>query len=87
MQSAAAFQWLVIPFALTHPAVTLITETASGPDSWIGEIKADKSLGLYFDQLVSVILGGMPWQVSLHKGKVYDMLISKHWILVFCYAF
>ena len=55
----------MIPFALTHPAVTPITETASSPESWIGEIKADESLGLYIDLLISVVLGGIPWQVSM----------------------
>ena len=59
----SSLQWLVIPFAMTHPAVTPISETARGPESWIGEIKLDESLGLYIDLIVLFILGGMPFQV------------------------
>ncbi len=63
--SATTFQWLVIPFAMTHPAVTPISQTASAANSWIGEVKADVSIGLYLDQMVSVVLGVIPFQVSL----------------------
>ncbi len=57
-------QWLVVPFAMTHSAVTPITETASGPDSWIGELHLDESLGLYIDLILAFVLGGMPFQVG-----------------------
>ncbi len=59
----------MVPFALTHPAVTPISETASGPGSWIGEVKADESLGLYLDVFISTILGAIPWQVGTHSLK------------------
>ena len=59
---------------MTHPAVTPISQTATGPNSWIGEVKADESIGLYFDQVISVILGAIPWQVSLQKASILPVM-------------
>ncbi len=67
------FQWLVTPFALTHPAVTPITVTASRPGSWIGEIKVDASLGLLLDMFISTILSGIPWQVCVLYSGTWEL--------------
>ena len=48
---------------MAHPAVTSITETARGPDGWIGSFPTDQEAGYYVDKLLLCICGGIPWQV------------------------
>ncbi len=57
------FQWIAIPFALRHPAVTPLGETLYAPDSWLGQIHPDHSIALYIDLILSVTFGTVPWQV------------------------
>ena len=54
-------QFLAFPFALNHPSVDMSRVSAT----WPGQIDIG-SLGSYIDQLIMVILGGIPWQVNVH---------------------
>lgn len=57
-------QVLAVPFALTHDAVTAITETANTENGgWKGYLEG-VSWGLYIDFALLLIFGGIPWQVS-----------------------
>ena len=61
------FQWLAIPFALTHKAVTSISKTAYSDDvGWVGtnNLKADEWLGNWLDSALLLVFGGIPWQVK-----------------------
>ena len=64
-QNVYFFQWLGVGFALTNPVVRPITETAYGEDGWLGTLPNTPWVGLYVDLAFQMILGGMPWQVSL----------------------
>lgn len=59
------FQWLCIPFALTHQAVSPITDTAWGHDGWIGSLSSDVSLCSYVDSALMLLLGGSVWSVRI----------------------
>ncbi|CAH1794641.1 unnamed protein product [Owenia fusiformis] len=61
--------WLSIPFAMTHAAVTPITETAlpgNGTAGWVGTI-AVADLGVWIDYALLLIFGGIPWQVYFQR--------------------
>ncbi|XP_022780106.1 high-affinity choline transporter 1-like [Stylophora pistillata] len=55
--------WLSIPFAMTHKAVTSITEDSS---KWVGEIPTDQ-IGVWLDYAMLLICGGLPWQVYFQR--------------------
>ena len=57
-------QWLAVPFAFLHPAVTNISETK---EKWIGTLKPWE-LGNWFDSALLLIFGGIPWQVGNHNA-------------------
>ncbi len=77
----SSFQWLVIPFALHHPSVTSLTETTSGPDSWIGELRGDWSLSFYLDLFFTGIIGGLPFQVIIEHTV---LCFLKIWLRFLC---
>jgi high affinity choline transporter 7 len=53
------FQLLSVPFAYHNEAVS---KNALSTSNWIGKVeKAD--LGEWFDTLLLLIFGGIPWQV------------------------
>ncbi|XP_006013306.1 high-affinity choline transporter 1-like [Latimeria chalumnae] len=56
--------WICIPFALKNPATTNIAYTAVNEvyqSPWIGKIEV-KYLGRWIDDLLLLVLGGIPWQ-------------------------
>ncbi|XP_013396451.1 high-affinity choline transporter 1 [Lingula anatina] len=55
--------WLSIPFAMTHPSVGNIVETAP---KWIGTLPASQS-GTYIDSALLLTFGGIPWQVYFQR--------------------
>ncbi|KAM3183244.1 hypothetical protein ACTXT7_010730 [Hymenolepis weldensis] len=55
--------WLSIPFAMTHSAVHSISLNST---RWIGSIPAS-NVALYIDNLLMLILGGIPWQVYFQR--------------------
>lgn len=60
--------WLAIPFALMHPAVTNIAETAHQEEgSWLGSLNPDAWIGNYIDTGLLLIFGGIPWQVYFQR--------------------
>ncbi len=82
------FQWIAIPFALLHPAVTSLGESLYSPESWLGEIHPDHSIGLYIDLILSVTFGTVPWQVSArtrykHIRQYTIGIIMVHWAVIF----
>ena len=58
------FQWIGVGFAMAHPAVSNISQTAFGADGWIGVLPLDPYVGNWIDLALLIILGGVPWQVS-----------------------
>lgn len=54
------FQWLSIPFAMTHDAVTDISVNYT--TVWIKELEPKYS-GVYIDSFLLLIFGGIGWQV------------------------
>jgi len=65
-------QILAIPFAATHSAVDLsgISET------WLGTVEPQMA-GLYIDTYCMLIMGGIPWQVSILLFSLYLFNIYK----------
>ncbi|XP_074648202.1 high-affinity choline transporter 1-like [Tubulanus polymorphus] len=55
--------WLSVPFAMTHEAVTPISETLP---QWIGHLDS-KLTGIYMDYGLLLIFGGIPWQVYFQR--------------------
>ncbi|VDN96121.1 unnamed protein product [Rodentolepis nana] len=55
--------WLSIPFAINHSAVHSISLNST---RWIGSIPASNA-ALYIDNLLMLILGGIPWQVYFQR--------------------
>lgn len=55
--------WLCIPYSLDHPAVKSMS-----PDlhDWFGKLPPHQ-LGVYLDQGLLLILGGIPWQVYFQR--------------------
>ena len=58
-------QWLSVPFAMTHPAVGSISETAP---QWIGTI-ATEDIAVWIDGGLLLVFGGIPWQVSQRSNN------------------
>ncbi|CAL1527461.1 unnamed protein product [Lymnaea stagnalis] len=57
--------WLIVPFALTHDAVTPITTNNS--EAWLGELTPDYAAN-YIDYGLLLIFGGIPWQVYWQRA-------------------
>ncbi|VDM18189.1 unnamed protein product [Hydatigera taeniaeformis] len=55
--------WLSIPFAMTNQAVHSITINST---RWIGSLSANDA-AQYVDNLLMLILGGIPWQVYFQR--------------------
>ena len=54
-----------MPFAIKHKAVTSISLTAGYPDGgWLGYLKG-AAWGLWIDEALLLVMGGIPWQVKL----------------------
>ena len=67
------FQWLAVPFAWLHEAVTPIGQTAREitnstghvvMDGWLGTFPTDHWAGNWVDGGLLLIFGGIPWQVD-----------------------
>ncbi|XP_065061170.1 high-affinity choline transporter 1-like isoform X2 [Rhopilema esculentum] len=57
--------WLTIPFALTHKAVTPISQTKQ---TWVGDQSWEwGSFGNWMDNALLLIFGGIPWQVYFQR--------------------
>ena len=54
------FQWLTIPFAITHDAVRDLSTNYS--TVWVKELDPKLS-GYYIDSFLRLIFGGIGWQV------------------------
>ncbi|KAI2805083.1 hypothetical protein BLOT_004074 [Blomia tropicalis] len=55
--------WLCIPFSLNHPAVkSMSTEH----NDWFGDLPGYQ-MGQYFDYMLLLVLGGVPWQVYFQR--------------------
>ena len=52
-------------FALAHPAVSNIGETALGADGWVGVLHPDPFVGNWLDLGLLLVFGGIPWQVQV----------------------
>uniref|UniRef100_H2YD70 Uncharacterized protein n=1 Tax=Ciona savignyi TaxID=51511 RepID=H2YD70_CIOSA len=59
-------QWLSIPFAFTHPAVSDIATTAYLSPNWLGTWDIN-STGLWIDSALLLLFGGIPWQVYFQR--------------------
>jgi high affinity choline transporter 7 len=57
------FQLLSAPYAYQNEAVS---RTALSSSEWIGKVER-KDVGEWFDTLLLLIFGGIPWQVFTFK--------------------
>ena len=73
------FQWLAVPFAMTHHAVGSLTETAFGNknDTWLGEIEPHAT-GLWIDNFLLMWMGGMPWQVAPRNKQQVQTTVTAY---------
>ena len=55
--------WLSIPYSLENPAVKSMS---SDIHDWVGTIPSDE-IGIYIDQGLLLMLGGVPWQVYFQR--------------------
>lgn len=53
-------QWISIPFAVNHPAVSTISPSEV---DWVGYVPTEY-YGQYFDYGMLLVFGGIPWQVQ-----------------------
>ncbi|XP_013417634.1 high affinity choline transporter 1-like [Lingula anatina] len=51
--------WLAIPFALSNPLMTSLSETS---EKWIGKVP-NQDITTYIDTLLQMMMGGIPWQI------------------------
>ena len=58
-RSVCVFQWVGVPFAMTHDASRSITENTE----WLGAVEKP-NIGSFIDFYLLLIFGGIPWQVS-----------------------
>ena len=64
-------QWLSVPFAFYHPAVSSISGTS---DKWVGSLdRAD--IGVWIDSGLLLIFGGIPWQVCHVSAPVVSIRV------------
>ena len=63
-QTSASFQFLALPFAITHEAVTNIYEEklpGTETPAWYGSVDSH-DWGLWTDYAFLLLFGGIPWQ-------------------------
>ncbi|XP_023932837.1 high-affinity choline transporter 1-like [Lingula anatina] len=56
--------WITIPFAMTSPYMTSLSETSQ---NWIGTIHS-RDVSTYVDVTLQLVLGGIPWQVLWQRA-------------------
>ena len=69
------FQFLALPFAITHEAVNNIyNETLSDgvTPAWYGEVKTHE-WGVWVDVAFLLLLGGIPWQCYYQVLKLFSV--------------
>ena len=73
-----SLQWLAIPFALTHDAVTSLSDTAFDGSNWVGDENLGRNWwsGNYIDSSLLLIFGGIPWQVRTPHAKNRTQMTS-----------
>ncbi|XP_013408310.1 high-affinity choline transporter 1-like [Lingula anatina] len=56
--------WLAIPFALSNPLMTSLSETT---EKWVGTLP-NHDISTYIDILLQLMFGGIPWQVLWQRA-------------------
>ncbi|XP_013391333.1 high-affinity choline transporter 1 [Lingula anatina] len=56
--------WITIPFAMTSPYMTSLSETSQ---NWVGTIHS-RDVSTYVDVTLQLVLGGIPWQVLWQRA-------------------
>lgn len=56
-----SFQWLSVPFAWMHPAVSRVEVSSA---KWMGTLEPG-DIGSWIDYALLLVFGGIPWQVRL----------------------
>ncbi|XP_013408311.1 high-affinity choline transporter 1-like [Lingula anatina] len=69
--------WLTIPFALSNPLMTSLSETS---EKWVGTVPG-RDVSTYIDILLQLMLGGIPWQALWQRVLAMKSARLAQWML------